>query len=344
MLGVGRRFASLRRLVAAGMVLVAGVGAPGLARPAHAASGGRSAAPPTAPFRDWAKAPAIVEMDHGGHLYALSDPHGGYRSLSKLLETNGLIVRSGARPTDVRWAAGASVLVVNGDIIDKGEGSIDVVDMLRHLQRTAPSSGGRVVVTLGNHEAEFLADPENRKATAARGAHGGFATELIARGEDPAAVAAGKDAAGRGKWLRELPFGARVQNWFFAHSGNTKGLTIAELGAKLEKSVDAHGFAGKQVLGRNSILEARRFYGTPMREEVIRTNAARLGVDHVGMGHDPRAMGSAVGKIAASPGRTLVKLDTGMGYGRAGHLLHVDLANPRSAESLSVRGHAAHVF
>jgi hypothetical protein len=46
-------------------------------------------------------------------------------------------------------------------MIDKGPDAPDVVRFLSALQTSAASAGGRVIVTMGNHEAEFLAAPTN---------------------------------------------------------------------------------------------------------------------------------------------------------------------------------------
>ncbi len=95
------------------------------------------------------------------------------------------------------------------------------------MQAEAAKAGGRVVVTLGNHEAEFLADPLNKKAA-------DFIKEMKTSGLKPEDVAAGKDALGIGEWLRSLPAAARVNDWFFAHAGNTHNRTLPKLREDLQ--------------------------------------------------------------------------------------------------------------
>ena len=115
------------------------------------------------PSRDFGAHPAILEVDEADQLYVLSDPHGHYDELVKVLSANHLIASASAStdPSKVKWTGGTAMLLVLGDLIDKGESSLEVIDMLRTLERQAPQSGGRVIVTMGNHEAEFLADPKN---------------------------------------------------------------------------------------------------------------------------------------------------------------------------------------
>ena len=119
--------------------------------------------------RDWAASPAIVQLARPAALFAVSDVHGGYARLAALLARHGILASMPATPDAARWGAGDSDLVVVGDMIDKGPQALEVVDLLRALQIDAASSGGHVVVTLGNHEGEFLVDPLNSKATAADG-------------------------------------------------------------------------------------------------------------------------------------------------------------------------------
>jgi hypothetical protein len=120
--------------------------------------------------------------------------------------------------------------------------------LLRALQASALTRGGRVIVLAGNHEAEFLADPSAPKGKE-------FAAELIAAGIRPSDVA--KCQSDIGEFLCSLPFAARVNDWFFSHGGNSGGRTIAQLKADLQSGVIKDGFASSQPIGDGSVLEAR---------------------------------------------------------------------------------------
>src|SRR4249920_2247602 len=50
------------------------------------------------------------------------------------------------------WRGGASHLVSLGDLIDRGPGSRQVLDLLMRLEQEAQKAGGAVHVLLGNHE------------------------------------------------------------------------------------------------------------------------------------------------------------------------------------------------
>jgi hypothetical protein len=194
-------------------------------------------------------------------------------------------------------------LVVAGDLIDKGPQPIEVIEFLMALETDAAASGGRVVVTLGNHEAEFFVDPKNSAADAS----GGVDVELKADGIPPADVANGQDP--RGAWLRNRPFAARVGGWFFSHAGDTGGRTIAGLESLLESAVNAHpDFNDPAIMGDSSILESRNWYGDP---SVVSRNLSAIGARHIVFGHDPKALGPR-GAIAVGPNHQILRIDCGL--------------------------------
>jgi Calcineurin-like phosphoesterase len=299
------------------------------------------------PKRDWASAPAIVQIDDADVVYAVSDVHGHYAEFGHLLEVNGLV--SGFSPdpeqaSAAQWTAGRAILVVAGDLIDKGPNSLAVIDLLRSLQDQAPAKGGRVVVTLGNHEAEFLADPKNKKAGGTGLDKTGIGSELSRRGIKPAALARGKDAEGRGTWLLNLPFAVRVKNWFFAHGGNTAGDSLAGLQSRLARGLDKKGYDSKELTGGQSMLEAQEWYGDP-NGDTGKDYARALGVRHIAFGHDPGAFGER-GQMRASKGAWLVKLDVAMGravsgVNAGGQLLRVETQGPDRITVLDASGSAA---
>ena len=265
-------------------------------------SGGTSGGTPTT-GRDWKAFPAIVDVPAPATLYALSDVHGGYDRLTTLLVANRIVANAPKTPTDAHWGGGGATLVVTGDMIDKGPSSVEVLDFLMALQADAKKAGGAVIVTLGNHEAEFLVDPANSKASGADG----IDPELSTKGVLPAAVASGTDP--RGGWLRQLPFGARVGSWFFSHAGDTQGRTMVVLESTLEAAVKTHSnYDDPEIVGASSILESRSWYTSATTGS---HNASALGVKHIVFGHDPSALG-AKGQIATTSDHVLLRIDCGM--------------------------------
>ncbi|HEY8077261.1 MAG TPA: metallophosphoesterase [Labilithrix sp.] len=274
-----------------------------------------SGAPTSAPPFDAAALPppppdasawhAVVERDPDPSVVvsALSDVHGGWDRLAALLVGGGLAAAIPTSPDAIAWAGGSGILVVCGDLVDKGPQGLEVIDGLRALQASAAAAGGEVIVLLGNHEAEFFVDPNNTKATASDG----FDVELGARHIDPASVASGADP--HGAWLRDQPIAARVRGWFYSHAGNPKGRTIAALDLSLRAAIADHpSYLDPELVAADSILEARDWYGDP---NVVAADLAALGVSHIVFGHDPNALG-AKGSLGTNRAPSLLRIDCGM--------------------------------
>jgi len=223
-------------------------------------------------------------------------------------------------------------------MIDKGNQSLQVVALFRTLQVEAAKAGGRVIVTLGNHEADFLADPRNRKAVE-------FITELGRKGLKPEDIAAGKDTAGIGAWLRSLPIAARVNDWFFVHAGNTNQRTLAQLRDDLMRGMDKKGFAASILQDSNSVLQAR-MHPQPWWEaegdtgqqskQKLAKHVQALGVRHLVIGHQPGTIQFAdktvrkQGELFQHFDGMIFTIDTGMSRAvgfSAGAVLHIRQSN-----------------
>jgi hypothetical protein len=219
----------------------------------------------------------VIERSQPATIYALGDIHGDYDRMILLLRAAGVI---GA---DDAWAARDSVLVVTGDMIDKGPRPLDVLRFLARLRNTAAEHRGEVILLAGNHEAEFLAGPDARKAA-------DFLQDLKHAGIKPEDVIACRGDVGEA--LCSLPFAARVGEWFFCHAGNTAGRTIPRILADLRAGFAAERYATSELLGPDSILEARLGEGkgwmaVPGKTErdVLASYVRALGVRHIVQGH-----------------------------------------------------------
>ena len=283
--------------------------------------------------RDWSAHPPVAQISAASELWVLSDIHGDYSAFTNLLLGAKLIAAAPATPAAVKWTGGTAYLVVVGDLIDKGPDAVDVVRLAAALQVAASAAGGGVVVTMGNHEAEFLADPLNSKASGASG----FDPELQSAGLTPAATAAGQNDVGA--FLRNLPFAASVSGWFFAHAGKTDGRTIAKLSSDLQAGVDANGFGAPVLSAVDSILEVKLNAKAPQwwdatgdAQALLTQWTSALGVKHLVMGHQPGGVGfadlttRAADKMIQKYGGLLFLVDTGLSVGTdgtGGAFLHV---------------------
>jgi hypothetical protein len=324
-----RRFLSL-----AGVVLCA------------AAAAWCAAAPGIA--RDWAQYPAVVQIDHADEIFAIGDAHSDFKRLARAMAAAGIIERPVEHPEDAGWRAGKAVLVTTGDMIDKGPRALDVLRLLKRVRAEAQRAGGDVVILAGNHEAEFLANPGAPKGRE-------FAGQLTKARINPADVGACKGEFG--EFLCSLSFAARVGDWFFSHGGNSGGRTIADLAADLEGGVEREGFGSPQLIGDESILEARLNgegrrpwidAGLPAQSEkqLLADYAAALGVAHIVEGHVPSDVAFADG-VKRNRGEMfqrfglLFLIDTGMSEGvddSGGAVLHITTRSGEQATAVCPDG------
>ncbi|MEO6725841.1 MAG: metallophosphoesterase [Blastocatellia bacterium] len=284
-------------------------------------------------IRDWNRFPAIVERRTRAEVIALGDIHGGYERLVSMLSTGGLIKRDQQSPVGYSWSGGNRILVCTGDLIDKGDHSLDVLNLMIALEAQAPASSGEVVTTLGNHEAEFLADPENKKAQE-------FRAELQSKGIAPATLPQGQRPYG--EWMMNRPFAAKINDWFFAHGGNTSGKTVAELAAGFRRAVERGDWGASLLIGDDSLLEAQKWWEEDGKSKALLDQyLAALGVRHIVFGHDPGAFHSK-GEIGQEKDGRIFLIDVGMSpaidYSKGALLLINTDNNGAAATSLDADG------
>lgn len=148
---------------------------------------------------------------------AMSDPHGAYDAMLRTLEEAGLVDGEGA------WSGGESHLVITGDLLDRGADSRKVMDLVMRLEEQAIASGGRVHLTLGNHEVMNLVGDLRYVSP-----------------EEYAAFAAEESAEERERWFQRLLSTRRVQ---------TAGQVDAEqLRAEFERERPAGFYAHRRAL------------------------------------------------------------------------------------------------
>jgi hypothetical protein len=289
---------------------------------------------PVVTGRDWQRYPAVATVTGAGEIDVLGDLHGDPEVATRMLTTAGLISTA-----PYHWTGGDRTLVVTGDVIDKGAAATPVIDLLSSLEQEAPAAGGRVIVTLGNHEAEFVAAPSADKTAEFRG-------ELVTLGLDPVAVAGG--ASRFGEWLLTRPIAAVVDGWFFSHAGNSGGMSLGELDSGYRDCFNADGtpdFDRAFLLGDHSLLEASAWWtkgGTAT--STIDFNLAVLPAEHLVFGHEPGTLAFAddpagdrqPGEMAMRYDGRLFLVDVGMSYAvgfSSGALLRITRA-PDSATAV----------
>lgn len=89
---------------------------------------------------------ADLDISTRERVVAFADVHGAYDDWVALLRELGIV------DDQLNWSGGMTHLVSLGDLVDRGPGSRDVVELLSKLDTQAEQAGGAVHMTLGNHE------------------------------------------------------------------------------------------------------------------------------------------------------------------------------------------------
>jgi hypothetical protein len=269
---------------------------------------------------------------------ALSDVHGMYEHATTLLQAAKII------DNQHQWVGGRTLLVITGDSIDKGPQSLEVLALWMRLQEEAPKQGGRVIVLLGNHEAEMLADPVGDTKTKE------LDKELTRLGiHVPEFVNGSSEKPFQGislrrysTFLRSLPVAARVGDWLFCHAGwlpaATQNTSLAApqarwdaLVAREKNTLTAATYSallsgdGDEFLERKEYPEGTKWWRTPEAFTELEHRLDSYGLKGVVFGHSPTAFEISDGIGYHSPqDHRLIKIDSGMAPeagGFAGHLL-----------------------
>jgi len=262
---------------------------------------------PASYARNWGKNPAVVRIaDRQRTLYALSDVHGEPVDLFEMLESAGLVSGSLKKPA---WIGGKSVLVLAGDSLNKGDRSLDVLDLLMKLEEKAKDAGGALIALAGNHEIAFLAYPTHPKLA-----------KILQSAEDKG-LSLCKDVhsprSAYGAWLRNRPIAAVINGIFISHSGNTRGMSIGEIEGSFEEAVDEGSWDSGFACGTQSDGFFNRdqwWVDSSLRPDASIFDRALepLEVRQMMFGHDPGAFDAnhqMEGYFGDAAGRALIKLD-----------------------------------
>lgn len=230
-------------------------------------------------------------LDGVGRVVAVSDIHGAHQELVATLQDAAVIDGAG------RWSGADAHLVIVGDIVDRGDGSRAVMDLLMRLEPEADAAGGKVHVVLGNHDAmnivgdlryttkgEYAAfaaeeSPAMREASfrrflAAR-ADAGRAAEDVRHEFDQtyppgffahrAAFAAG---AKYGSWLLGKPLLLQINDTLFVHAGLSQaaaGVGRAAINGALRSQLREYAQLLEQLTAEGVVDPATDFYDLPDR-------------------------------------------------------------------------------
>ncbi|WP_297173328.1 metallophosphoesterase [Thermomonas sp.] len=259
-----------------------------------------------------ADAPALAP---GARIIALSDIHGQYGVMQRLLRANGVI------DAQDRWAAGHDHLVIAGDVFDRGPQVTEAFWLLFSLQQQARAAGGAVHFLLGNHETMALYDD-------LRYLNPKYKT--IADLLDKAYPALyGADTV-LGAWLRTRPVMLKLGDTLFLHGGIAPEnidlvRDLAATNAAYDHSlgtpkaqVKADPALNRLYNGKTSPIWYRGYFNGALTTEQVKALVAQLGVTRIVVGH------TTIGEVASFHDGKVIAIDSGIKRGKAGQLLFIE--------------------
>jgi len=251
----------------------------------------------------------------GGRIVALSDIHGQYDLLVRLLRAHRVIDANGD------WALGRDHLVVAGDVFDRGAKVNEAFWLLFQLQRQAQAAGGAVHFLLGNHETMVLYDDlryvNPKYAEVAR---------LLGR---PYPALYGADSV-IGGWLRTRPVMLRLGDTLFLHGGiapenldlvagmdATNAAYRASLGTAKD-AVKADPATARLYDGKTSPIWYRGYFNGQLSTPEVQALVERLGLARIVVGH------TTMDEVASFHAGRVIAIDSGIKRGESGQLLFIE--------------------
>jgi hypothetical protein len=167
-------------------------------------------------------------------IVAVADVHGAFDRFREILRTAAIIDEND------HWSGGKTHFVQLGDVVDRGDDSRRVLDLLRRLAREAQAAGGYSHMLLGNHEAARMlgdmrltapgeyaaftnADSASLREKYLKTLNPPAAGDEASRPMPPLGYVELRQAFGRdgeyGRWLRQLPAVIKIDGFVFAHGG-----------------------------------------------------------------------------------------------------------------------------
>lgn len=243
---------------------------------------------------------------------AISDIHGQAGIFMQLLRAQGMVDAAG------NWAWGEGVLVIAGDIFDRGPTVTEALWQVYRLEQQARAAGGAVQFVLGNHETMVLRGD-------LRYIHPKYqvVAQLIGRSYDQLY---GTDTE-LGRWLRSRATVFQLGDTVFLHGGLHPELAAREIDlAAINQTFRRRLGASKEALAQDeeaNYLFGRhgpvwyRGYFLPERASLAQVEAllARLGARRIVVGHTTQH------EIVSLYGGRIIGIDAGIKDGERGELL-----------------------
>ncbi len=260
-------------------------------------------------------APTLAVLPATPRIVALSDIHGQYELMVRLLRANNVI------DAQDRWALGTATLVIAGDVFDRGSHVTEAFWLLYGLQQQAAAAGGAVHFVLGNHETMVLYDDlryVNAKYLRSAQLLGRSYPQLY-----------GNDSV-IGQWLRTRPVLLKIGDTLFLHGGiapealalalapaATNAAYQASLGTP-KAEVKANPATAMLYDGKTSPIWYRGYFDGRLDSAGVQAVLDRLQLSRIVVGH------TSMPHVSAFHGGRVIAIDSSIKKGENGEVLFIE--------------------
>jgi len=253
-----------------------------------------------------------IHFETNAPIAALSDVHGQYDVMVKLLRSNRIIDQEN------NWIFGNGHLVIVGDVFDRGDQVTEILWLIHKLEKQATRNRGRVHFLLGNHELMVLTGDLRFLHPKYRYTMGLTQLPLNELFNENSYL---------GRWLRSKPLAITINNMAFVHGGFSELLlekvdqlqTINQLG---RRSLDAP----LEEIAQDSLLQFMAGQDGPLwyrgyfeEKDMSRRHAERilkqLRVEHIIVGHTSHEA------ILPLFNNRIIGVDSSIKFGKTGEIL-----------------------
>lgn len=251
------------------------------------------------------------------NIAALSDIHGQYDLLVRLLVNNNIIDSS------LDWIFGKGHLVIVGDIFDRGDKVNEILWLVYKLEIQANNSGGQIHYLLGNHEYMILYNDlryvNNKYISSAKLMN----LEHYELYDEQTVI---------GRWLRSKPTIIKINNIIFTHGGISEeflsyaGSDLDKINNRMRKSIPnlielrksrnnnkTNGFYN-MYFGSESLIWFRGYF-KDYTNEMVAYILSKFTSDHIVVGHTTK------NKVVNLFEGRVIGVDTGLKRGSYGEIL-----------------------
>ena len=233
---------------------------------------------------------------------AIGDVHGDLAATKRALRVAGAMDASGA------WIGGTLVLVQTGDILDRGDGEQEILDLFAALTPQAAQAGGAILRLNGNHE-YMNAMGDFRYVT--RGGFADFETPETAS-EPPNALAREKAFLPGGSYAKRLAaFDTviMVGDTVFVHGGVLPRFvdSLEQVNRDARCFLLGHSPPPRAILDPEGPIWSRAFSTGDSSCSELDETLSRLSAKRMVVAHTPQLSG-----ITSACGGKVWRIDTGM--------------------------------